>query len=750
MGATSGCRLGQFFNRMVEDQNSISRFQFAAVGTGLLIILLSLIALQIYQHNNLRTVTKIQNAFTEQYQDLIKSRLTDLETKAEGVQTLLQTLNRENSYAKGFHIQVNSAHIWSDLPKFIEHQRELFSSKQSLLEINHNPATGHPAEFSSGYPWTAKPVLLVGYDATGRSPPLELTLPLLEKQSAVAAEFEKAANLLGMIHLELNLQDLQQTLDLLEDTTKFSASLRFTDINQQNILLHSKSFLVDYNTTFSPSLPEVLRHMDAFGGHIDLQLKPTEHALQIAGFGTYAVIAKVLSCFALGFLTWLVLTYVFHRFFIHQRLRLLAKLEKVNLDLRDQTRKLDASQRNSEDFIGILGHEIRNPLSSLKYIQTELAAIDLPDHARRLIAIQEFALTTALDTLNNTLDLKKMELSALELETIEFEPLLIMEEIRGLISVQCRNKRIVLNIHLDRTMPSRIKGDPLRFKQVLLNLLNNAVKFTRTGGSVELIVTTESINPKYVTVRFQVIDTGDGIEPHMIEKLLERYQQADSSIARQYGGTGLGLNIASRIIHLMGGSLNIESKPGKGSHFTFNLRFEYCEPSSLAVELLIDPDKDRRLSALQHQFDPATKKLTLLYVDDDEFNLMIANELTRKSGHQLFSFTNPRDAIEFLNQSSMGVDIALSDLHMPDVAGSQFAHEVRQTKAGTSLFLAAMTASHEEELKAINTSNFDFVFRKPFNLEKIIDHFEKFKTSTDKEGPTNTGSMDSQLIAQGD
>lgn len=748
MGATSGCRLGKFFSRMVEDQNSISRFQVVAVGTGVLVIALCLIALQIYQYNNLRTVTKIQNAFTEQYQDLIKTRLSDLETKAEGVQTLLQTLNKDNSHAKGFHIQVKSAQIWSDLPKFLENKSELFSEKQNTVATT--PANSEPTDPTTEYPWPAKPVLLVGHGANGQSPPLELALPLREKPMPIAASAEQPEDLLGVIHLELNLKDLQQTLELLEDTTKFSASLRFTDINQQSVLLHSKSFLVDYNTPFSPNFPDVLRHMDAFGGHIDLQLKPTEHTLRIAGFGTYAVIAKVLTCFVLGFLTWLVLTYVFHRFFIHQRLRLLAKLEKANCDLRDQTRKLDASQRNSEDFIGILGHEIRNPLSSLKYIQTELATLDLPDNAKRLIAIQESALTTALDTLNNTLDLKKMELSALELETIEFEPLLIMEEIRGLISVQCRNKRIVLNIHLDRAIPSRIKGDPLRFKQVLLNLLNNAVKFTRTGGSVELVVTTESINQRYVTLRFQVIDTGDGIEPHMIEKLLEPYQQADSSIARQYGGTGLGLNIASRIIHLMGGTLKINSKPGEGSNFTFNLRFELCEQHSLAVDLLNDPDKDRRLTALQHQFDPTTKKLTLLYVDDNDFNLMIANELTRKSGHQLFSFTNPRDAIMFLDQSSTGVDIVLSDLHMPDIGGSQFAFEVRQTKAGSTVFLAAMTASQEEELKIMNTSNFDWVFKKPFNLEKIIDCFEKFKTLNHKKGPANTGSMESQLIAQGD
>ena len=261
-----------------------------------------------------------------------------------------------------------------------------------------------------------------------------------------------------------------------------------------------------------------------------------------------------------------------------------------------------------------------------------------------------------------------------------------------------------------------------------MNLMNNAVKFTRAGSVVELNVAVKVIGSKRVTLSFVVSDCGDGIEPGMIKKLLEPYQQADSSIARHYGGTGLGLNIASRIVQLMGGELHIESNIGVGTQCKFDLSFEYLGESK--VNLLKHPEfvvEDWHYSKPQKPEQP-DDALTLLYVDDNQFNLMIAEELVKKSRHQLMTFFNPKEALAYLENCPEKIDIVLTDLNMPEMSGVEFAQRVRQGRYSNTVFLAVMTASTPEETRLLGAENFDLVLMKPFNLEKILASFDEFRS----------------------
>ena len=733
MFSQAGIEVSKLFGRLMQHKDPFNRLRFNAVLFGSMVFSLCLGMLFTYQYTNFRTAIKIRQAFTDQYQDVVLAKLADFETKAKGLQAILQVINEKQGYAKDFDIHVQSSMVWSHLPKLFRNKNKIFSniddSDDFFSAQAHSEAPAY-SELSSSSP--NNPTLLIKEQTQTGSrldiPQLELVLPLFKTSTEVIENGGEKSELLGTIHLELNEKELLETLQLLQNATKFSASLVFTDAANKQYRLQSDKFPNNYSTFFSPEFPNLIRNIPVFNGNLALQLKPTDDVLRIAGFGETEILAKIIACVLIGFLSWLMLSHSFHKAFVRQRLQMLSELEKAHQELQEKTQQLDASKNNSEDFIGILGHEIRNPLSTLKHIQAELNCIDLPDDVKRLLAIQDTALCTALDTLNNTLDLKKMELSALQLELVDFEPLLIIEEIRGLIAVQCRNKKIALQINLSRSIPSRIKGDPLRLKQVLLNLLNNAVKFTRTGGVIELAIQLFDVSENQVELGFQVIDSGNGIEASMIDKLLEPYKQADSSIARQYGGTGLGLNIASRIIRLMGGELAIHSKIGVGSNFTFRLKFELCQlTNDLEIEQ-VDHDKERRMSALQEQFDSATEKLKLLYVDDNDFNLMIAGELTNKSPHQLFPFSNPVEALEFLKESSGTVDIILSDVYMPDMNGLEFARNVRNTRTGAQVFIGAMTATSEEDLLLLDTEDFDCVLSKPFHLGKIIKRFEEFRS----------------------
>jgi signal transduction histidine kinase/CheY-like chemotaxis protein len=712
----------RLYGQISRGKDPVHRLRGVAIGSGLLVCMLCMAVLAFYQYKNYLTAVKIQNAFMEQYLDLVKNKLEDYETKAKGLQAILEVLNEQNPYAKDFDIHIHSSVVWSDLPKLLKLKNNIFSAPPA-------DTGGHADNVNH---WSASPALLITHQAQKNkprpSPMLELTLPLAKTVSTNPETSSPEKQVLGMLHLGLNTDTLQQTLELMERTTRFGVRLKFHDRQDESFELSSQNYFQDAESVLSPNFPVAVRELDMFGGRFELEMKASTDIMRIAGFSMQALLGKMLACAVAGILSWLVLIYSFDRWFVRQRLSLLDELEKTNIDLMDQTQRLDASKRNSEDFIGILSHEIRNPLLTLKQIQTELNQVELSDNIQRLVSIQNSAVNTALDTLNNMLDLKKMELSALQLEVINFEPLLVFDEIRSMISVQSRTKRIALNINLDRAIPPAIKGDPLRLKQVLLNLMSNAVKFTEAGGKVELAVTAVSAGPGFVKLNFRISDSGKGIEKHMISRLLEAYEQADSSIARQYGGTGLGLNIASRIIHLMGGKLAIESKPGAGSVFSFELEFDWPDQDYSRDMRLADADKDRRLNALQQEFDPTTPKLKLLYVDDNEFNLMVAEELNKKSGHQLFLFTSPLDALIFMRTFSEGIDIVLSDLHMPEMSGPQFAMNVRQGRFGDQVFLAGITASLNYDMDSPGIQQFDGVFPKPFDLKKILKKFEEFRT----------------------
>lgn len=721
--------IDRLFSHFVRKDNSIHRVQTIAIAFGTAITVLALLVLASNLYTNFTAAKKIQNAFGKQYAGLISGKLAKYDNDARGLQALLYALNKNEQQFGAVHVHIRSSWMWNDLSSLLELKESWlnFELPGNDISVSETGETMTPeSEFISRS--NNLPVLLARkpddpqHDAKSLS--LVLALPLLQTpQTSDARQLGREGSLL----IEINPVDLQKTLDLFEFTTKFAARLEFTnDINEQ-FVMHSGQFNQFNQTLLAPVFPVVSNEMNALGGRWILQLKPTLDTLKFAGFDARSVVLKLAGCFLLGFVAWLLTSYSFHRVFMRQRQKLLDNLERANLDLIEQTNKLHSSKRNAEDFIGILGHEIRNPLTTLRYVQEELSGFELPERAQHLISIQNSALTTALDTLNNTLDLKKMELSALQLEIIPFEPLLIIDEIRGLISLQCRNKRIALNIELDRAIPPMIKGDPLRIKQVLLNLMNNAVKFTGTGDVIELVIEVHSIAHKSVSLKFEVIDSGHGIDPAMLGKLMEPYRQADSSIARQYGGTGLGLNIASRIVQLMGGKLQIESKLGIGSKFKFELSFEIAEAIDRGENVLQNMDKNRRLNALQHQFDPDQRRLNLVYVDDNDFNLMIADELLKKSGHQLFTFDSPLEALEFVKNSSGNVDIIISDLHMPEINGFEFANRVRQTRCGDQTMLAAITASGAAEGDEIVQGDFDCVLTKPFDLKKIIRSYDEFK-----------------------
>ena len=251
-------------------------------------------------------------------------------------------------------------------------------------------------------------------------------------------------------------------------------------------------------------------------------------------------------------------------------------------DIIEQTRRdkeyaMEASEAKSM-FLANMSHEIRTPLNGIVGFTELLKDTDLSEEQREFIDIIEKSSENLLEIINNILDLSKIESNKLEIEEVVFNPTDEFESAVEVYSVRASEKHIDLGCYIDPELERPIKGDPTKIKEVVINLLSNAVKFTNSGGAINVdIRRIESEHSGKVKIRFQVQDSGIGVTSEQKSRIFEAFSQADTSITRKYGGTGLGLTISSRFVELMGGQLDLESEVGHGTTFFFTLEFEEIE-----------------------------------------------------------------------------------------------------------------------------------------------------------------------------
>lgn len=255
-----------------------------------------------------------------------------------------------------------------------------------------------------------------------------------------------------------------------------------------------------------------------------------------------------------------------------------ALLERIiEQTLNDKQYALEASEAKSM-FLANMSHEIRTPLNGIVGFTELLKDTELHDEQREFIDIIEKSSENLLEIINNILDLSKIESNKLEIEEIVFNPMEEFESAVEVYAVRASEKHIDLACFVDPSLERPLKGDPTKIKEVIINLLSNAVKFTNSGGSVSVDIRREpSEQLNRARIRFQVKDNGIGVTSEQKSRIFEAFSQADTSITRKYGGTGLGLTISSRFVELMGSKLDLESEPGQGTTFFFTLDFEEIE-----------------------------------------------------------------------------------------------------------------------------------------------------------------------------
>ena len=339
----------------------------------------------------------------------------------------------------------------------------------------------------------------------------------------------------------------------------------------------------------------------------------------------------------------------------------------------------EQTARTRSAFLANMSHEIRTPLNAILGLTELLFDTPLGPEQRHSLDLVRSAGETLLTLLNDILDLSKIEADQLKLESIPFDPGHLIESTLALLAVRAREKRLDLITDVQPGVPPSVRGDPTRLRQILTNLVGNAIKFTDQGEVVVGVSKREPSDAHDVLLHFTVRDTGIGIAADKLETIFEEFTQADSSTTRRYGGTGLGLAICRRLVRLQGGELRVESHVGKGTEFSFSLRYPVEKATHTPV-----------LGT------PAALTAKILVVDDNPTNRRIVREMLVAAGSQVDEIgeaTQVHQVLRNARDAKQPYALVILDAQMPDLDGFSLAQALRQDSSLADLRLMLLTSA---------------------------------------------------------
>jgi len=392
------------------------------------------------------------------------------------------------------------------------------------------------------------------------------------------------------------------------------------------------------------------------------------------------------------------------------------KQVQVEHTLEDARRRAEAAAQAKSNFLAMMSHEIRSPMNGIISVGEMLEKSDLDNEQNQLVTIINQSAETLLTILDDVLDLSKIEAGKLQISKHQFDLRSVLAGVANLLEQGFKQKNVSLTVELADNLPKSVFGDSNRIRQIMYNLLSNALKFTE-NGSVQLAAKVAISEPDQpCTVQITVTDTGIGISSEVMNRLFQPFEQADSSIARQYGGTGLGLSICRRLADLMGGAITVNSTEGRGSTFTLTVPLEVAPEETTITEQ----------NSIEAEPNKTPENAHILVVEDNKVNQIVIGKILKSLGYSWDTADDGVSALEVFDPERHA--IILTDIRMPRMDGYRLASEIRSLEGhGSKVPIIALSADAMEEAKEKSElSGIDVFLTKPVKIDEVRECLNSF------------------------